>query len=141
MGLPPPPDCAPGEARYDRVRLARGGGYTGVEVAAEINDFVREATGSYRHVKPLEIKVILLQGRGRILPELTESLATFSHRRLLTFGPACGVFGGSERAKLSPWPSPVLEPLVCPVALRAYIDHSFERVAGEVHWSCVRFSQ
>ncbi|MEE8157743.1 MAG: FAD-dependent oxidoreductase, partial [Dehalococcoidia bacterium] len=59
-----------------------GGGYTGVEVAAEINAFVREASQSYRHVNPEEVKVILLQGGNRILPELNEEQATFSHRLL-----------------------------------------------------------
>ncbi len=59
-----------------------GGGYTGVEVAAEINSFVREASQSYRHVDPGEVKVILLQGGGRILPELNEEQAAFSHRLL-----------------------------------------------------------
>lgn len=58
-----------------------GGGYTGVEVAAEINDFVREAAKSCRHVDPREVRVIL-QGGRRILPELTERLAEFSHRLL-----------------------------------------------------------
>ena len=59
-----------------------GGGYTGVELAAEINDFVREAARSYRHVEPTESKVILLQGGSRILPELNEKLCEFSHRLL-----------------------------------------------------------
>jgi len=59
-----------------------GGGYTGVEVAAEINSFVREASQSYRHVDPEEVKVILLQGGDRILPELNEKQAAFSHRLL-----------------------------------------------------------
>ena len=34
--------------------VVAGGGYTGVEVAAEINDFVREAARSYRHIEPKE---------------------------------------------------------------------------------------
>ncbi len=62
--------------------VVAGGGYTGVEVAAEINDFVREASRSYRHVDPEEVKVILLQGASRILPELGDELAVFSHRLL-----------------------------------------------------------
>ena len=61
--------------------VVAGGGYTGVEVAAEINDFVREAAKSYRHVDPKEVRVIL-QGGSRILPELTEQLAAFSHTLL-----------------------------------------------------------
>ena len=59
-----------------------GGGYSGVEVASEINAFIREATRSYRHVEPEEAKVILLQGSDRILRELPEDLANFSHRVL-----------------------------------------------------------
>ena len=62
--------------------VVAGGGYTGVEVTAEINDFVREAAKSYLHIDPVEVKVILLQGQARILPELSDDLATFSHRLL-----------------------------------------------------------
>ena len=59
--------------------LVAGAGYTGVEVAAEINSFVREAARSYRHIEPNEVKVILLHSRNRILPVLSEKLAAFSH--------------------------------------------------------------
>ena len=62
--------------------VVAGGGYTGVEVAAEINEFIREATGSYRHIEPNEVKVILLHSRSRILPVLTDELAEFSRRVL-----------------------------------------------------------
>ena len=57
-----------------------GGGYTGVEVAAEINSFVREAARDYPNVSPGDVRVVLLQGSGRILPELNENQAAFSHR-------------------------------------------------------------
>ena len=66
--------------------VVAGGGYTGVEVAAEINDFVREAAGSYGRVDPEGVKVILVHSRGRILPELSEELAAFSHRLLVRHG-------------------------------------------------------
>ena len=59
-----------------------GAGYTGVEVAAEIHDFVTDAAQSYPQVDPSDVKVILVQGRDRILPELPEELAAFSHRVL-----------------------------------------------------------
>ena len=59
--------------------VVAGAGYTGVEVAAEINSFVREAAKSYRHIKPNEMKVILLHSGNRILPVLTDKLAAFSH--------------------------------------------------------------
>jgi NADH dehydrogenase len=59
-----------------------GGGYTGVEVAAEINSFVREAADSYLHIDSSEARVVLLHGGDRILPELDEGLAQFGHRLL-----------------------------------------------------------
>lgn len=70
------------EKRQLLTFVVAGGGYTGVEVAGEINEFVREASKSYRHVEPRDVKVILLQGGKRILPELSQELATFSHRML-----------------------------------------------------------
>ncbi len=72
----------PGQKREMLTLVVAGGGYTGVEVAAEINDFMREAASSYTHVDPREVKVMLLQGYKRILPELSEDLAVFSHRLL-----------------------------------------------------------
>jgi NADH:ubiquinone reductase (H+-translocating) len=59
-----------------------GGGYTGVEVVAEINDFVKEAARSYLHVDASEVRVILLHSGDRILPELDKGLAHFGHRIL-----------------------------------------------------------
>jgi NADH dehydrogenase len=74
-----------GDAEQKREMLTfvvAGAGYTGVEVASEINEFMREASKSYAHVDTDEVNVILLQGRERILLELPEDLAEFSHRIL-----------------------------------------------------------
>ena len=60
--------------------VVAGGGYTGVEVASEINSFIREATKSYLKIEPSEIKVILLHRGSRILPVLSDKLAAFSLR-------------------------------------------------------------
>ena len=59
-----------------------GGGYTGVEVTSEINEFLRVASKSYRNIDPEDFRVILLHRSGRILPELGERLANLSHRLL-----------------------------------------------------------
>ena len=59
-----------------------GGGYTGVEVTAEINEFLRVASKSYRNIGPDDFRVILLHRSARILPELGERLATLSHNLL-----------------------------------------------------------
>src|SRR5215470_17620367 len=46
--------------------VVAGGGFSGVEVAAELNDFVRGAVRSYRGIDPDEVKVILVHSQGRI---------------------------------------------------------------------------
>ena len=62
--------------------VVAGGGYAGVEVAAETHAFVRDAAKSYGHIDTNEVRVVLLQRSGRSLPELTPALAEFSHRLL-----------------------------------------------------------
>ena len=62
--------------------VVAGGGYTGVEVASEINSFTREAAKSYRTIDPSEIRVILLHRGSRLLPVLSDKLAEFSRRAM-----------------------------------------------------------
>ncbi|MGH7819593.1 MAG: NAD(P)/FAD-dependent oxidoreductase, partial [Candidatus Binatia bacterium] len=62
--------------------VVAGGGFSGVEVVAELNDFVRGVARSYRGIDPAEIRVILLHSQERILPEVSEKLALFAQRIL-----------------------------------------------------------
>ena len=66
--------------------VVAGGGFSGVEAVAELNDFVRAAAKSFRHVEPEEIRVVLLHAQGLILPELPRSLAEFAQRILIRRG-------------------------------------------------------
>src|SRR5437867_1344522 len=66
--------------------VVAGGGFSGVEAVAEINDFVRAAAGSFRNLPKDEIRVILLHGGPLILPELPQSLAEFAQRLLMKRG-------------------------------------------------------
>jgi NADH:ubiquinone reductase (H+-translocating) len=59
-----------------------GGGFSGVEVAAELNDFVRTVARSYRGIKASDIRVVLVHSQGRILPEVSESLGNFAQKIL-----------------------------------------------------------
>lgn len=62
-----------------RRRLTRfvvvGGGFSGVEVAGEIHDFVHAAAPFYPNVDPAELRVAVVHTGGRLLPELRERLA------------------------------------------------------------------
>jgi NADH dehydrogenase len=63
-----------------------GGGFSGVEVAAELNDFVRHVTRSFSRIDPSEIHVVLVHSQERILPEMDEKLALFAQRILAKRG-------------------------------------------------------
>jgi NADH dehydrogenase len=62
--------------------VVAGGGFSGVEAVAELNDFVRAAARSFRNIRPVEIRVVLLHAGALILPELPASLAQFAQRLL-----------------------------------------------------------
>jgi NADH:quinone reductase (non-electrogenic) len=66
--------------------VVAGGGFSGVEVTAELNDFVRRVPRSYRGVDPAEIRVVLLHSQDRILPEVSQKLARFAQKILLRRG-------------------------------------------------------
>jgi NADH dehydrogenase len=62
--------------------VVAGGGFSGVELGAELNDFVREVVRDYRGLEPGDIRVLLLHSGKRILPELDDSLGRFADRLL-----------------------------------------------------------
>jgi len=66
--------------------VVAGGGFSGVEAVAELNDFVRVAAKSFRNIDPAEVRVVLLHAGGLILPELPASLAEFAQRLLVKRG-------------------------------------------------------
>lgn len=62
--------------------VVAGGGFSGVEVVAELNDFVRSVARNYRGLDPAEIRVVLLHAQDRILPEMEQKLALFAQKIL-----------------------------------------------------------
>src|SRR5712691_11737767 len=64
-----------------------GGGFSGVEVAGELNDFVRESVEHFYHnLDRMDARVILVNSGDRILPEVTEDLAQFALQQLRKSG-------------------------------------------------------
>ncbi len=59
-----------------------GGGYTGIEVAAELNDFVSFSRRFYKHVKKDEVKVVVVDPGDRIMHEMSEGLAEYGLKLL-----------------------------------------------------------
>ena len=66
--------------------VVAGGGFSGVEVAAELNDFVRGVARNYPRIDAREIRIVLLHAGDRILPEVAESLAVFAQKILVKRG-------------------------------------------------------
>ncbi len=66
--------------------VVAGGGFSGVECIAEMNDFLREAVRSYHQISEKDLRVVLLQRGDRILPEVTEGLGAFAHQLLVKRG-------------------------------------------------------
>ena len=73
-----------------RARLGHfvviGGGFSGVEVAGELMDFLHGALRFYPRVQRSELRVTLLQDLDRLLPELPESLGRAAVRSLVVRG-------------------------------------------------------
>jgi len=116
--------------------VVAGGGFSGVEVAAELNDFVRSVARSYPRIDPAEIRVILLHAQDRILPEMDTSLALFAQEilrgrgvdirleaRLASATGSAAVLAGGERiptrtlvSTVPASPHPLIEKLALPKA-------------------------
>jgi NADH:quinone reductase (non-electrogenic) len=62
--------------------VVAGGGFSGVEAVAELNDFVRKVARNFRRIERGEIRVVLLHSGPLILPELPANLAGFAQRLL-----------------------------------------------------------
>lgn len=59
-----------------------GGGFAGVELAGELNDFLKEASRHYPTIRRSDIQVYLVEAMPRILPEVGDELAAFAARNL-----------------------------------------------------------
>ena len=59
-----------------------GGGFAGVELAGALNDFAHGILADYPNLRREDLSVVLVHARGRILPELSESLARYAQGRM-----------------------------------------------------------
>ncbi|MFA3877008.1 NAD(P)/FAD-dependent oxidoreductase [Streptomyces sp. MMCC 100] len=55
-----------------------GGGYAGVEALGELEDMARYAARYYHNVTPEDMKWILVEASGRVLPEVGEELGRYT---------------------------------------------------------------
>jgi NADH dehydrogenase len=62
--------------------VVAGGGFSGAELAGGLNDFARGIIPDYPSLSTDDLRIILIHSRGRILPELSESLANYAMERM-----------------------------------------------------------
>jgi NADH dehydrogenase len=55
-----------------------GGGYAGIEALGELEDMARFATRYYENIEPSDLRWVLVEASGRILPEVRESLGVYT---------------------------------------------------------------
>src|SRR5207253_1015876 len=63
-----------------------GGGFSGVETAGELVDFLYASLRYYRRVRAEDLRITLLHSGERLLPELSASLGAFTLRKMSARG-------------------------------------------------------
>lgn len=63
-----------------------GGGYAGIEALAELEDMARYATRYYESITPADLRWVLVEATGRIMPEVSPELGVYTAERLLDRG-------------------------------------------------------
>lgn len=113
-----------------------GGGFSGTEIVAELNDFVRKMAKGIESINPNQIRVILIHKKKRLMDrELSESLSLYTEKILKKRGveirfeetlqiatPEEAVLGSGERIKsktiistVPGSPNPLIETLNLPL--------------------------
>jgi NADH dehydrogenase len=59
-----------------------GGGYAGIEAMAELEDMSRDACKFYPGIKPADMRWVMVEATGRILPEVSESMGMYTVEQL-----------------------------------------------------------
>lgn len=63
-----------------------GGGYAGIEVLAELEDMARYACRYYETIQPRDMRWVLVEATGRIMPEVSPRMGRYTAQRLIYRG-------------------------------------------------------
>src|SRR5580700_22868 len=72
----------PEQRRWNLSFIVVGAGFSGVEVAGEMNELVRSSTRFYRNFRKEDVTVSLVHARDVILPEVARSLGEFARKKM-----------------------------------------------------------
>ncbi|MGB6162974.1 MAG: NAD(P)/FAD-dependent oxidoreductase [Pseudonocardiaceae bacterium] len=63
-----------------------GGGYAGIEVLGELEDMARYACRYYENIEPADLRWVLVEATGRIMPEVSPKMGRYTAKRLTERG-------------------------------------------------------
>ncbi len=63
-----------------------GGGYAGIEALAELENMARYATRYTPDVRPSDMRWLMVEAAGRIMPEVSPKMSDYTRRQLLSRG-------------------------------------------------------
>jgi NADH dehydrogenase len=126
-------ECAAGSRNKLLTVVVAGGGFSGVETVAAVNDFLRGSLSSYPHLAENLVRIVLVHPGEVVLPELGPELGLYAQEKLAKRGVEIRVKTKVERrteagvelndgttleAKTIVWtagtsPNPVLSALPC----------------------------
>jgi NADH dehydrogenase len=72
----------PDRRRWHLSFIVVGAGFSGVEVAGEINELVRSSTRFYRNFRKEDVVVTLVHSQDQILPEVAPKLREFARKKM-----------------------------------------------------------
>ncbi|MDQ2775699.1 MAG: NAD(P)/FAD-dependent oxidoreductase [Acidobacteriota bacterium] len=72
----------PGKRKELLTFVVAGGGYTGVETMAALNDLVRDGVGKYPNITDKDVRTLLIDPGDRLLMEITPDLTAYAESKL-----------------------------------------------------------
>ena len=76
----------PAQRRWLMTFIVVGGGFSGVETAGELVDFLCASLRYYKRIRLEDLHILLLHSGERLLPELSHRLGAFTLRKMLARG-------------------------------------------------------
>jgi NADH dehydrogenase len=74
------------QRRWLLTFIVVGGGFSGVETAGELVDFLYASLRYYKRIRREDLRIVLLHSGDRLLPELSSSLGRFTERKMRNRG-------------------------------------------------------
>jgi NADH dehydrogenase len=63
-----------------------GGGFSGIETAGELVDFLQASLRYYKQIDPDDLRIVLLHSSDQLLPEMSRSLGAFTLKKMRQHG-------------------------------------------------------